>query len=62
MLLGSLILDMIRVRMNPGPAREIVRYVGVGILVAAVVQLVVFRAKPSAFRDKSVHPGQEQNK
>ena len=59
MILASLVLDIIRVRMDPGPAREIVRWAGVGMLAAAVVQLTIFRAKPKAFEDKSASPGQE---
>ena len=59
LILGSLMLDLIRVRMDPGAGRDIVRYVGVGMLVSAVVQLVIYRAKPNAFGDKSVPPEQQ---
>jgi len=59
MILGSLILDMIRVRMEPGAGRDIVRYVGVGMLVLAVVQLAIVRAKPKVMEDKPVPSGQE---
>ena len=59
LILGSLVLDLIRVRMAPGAPREVVRYVGIAMLVAAVVQMVIVRAKPNAFKDKSVPPDQE---
>ncbi|HEY8967454.1 MAG TPA: hypothetical protein VIM64_00140 [Puia sp.] len=56
LLLGSLILDIVRLRMAPGMGRDIVRYVGVGILVLAAVQINMGRAN-SWFKDKvKVHP------
>ncbi|MDO6433234.1 hypothetical protein Q4E93_21670 [Flavitalea sp. BT771] len=51
LILGSLVLDLIRGRMEPGAAREIVRYIGVVMLAVAVVQLVVVRAKPKVLKD-----------
>ena len=53
---AGLLLVIISMLMRQEPERSIVRLIGVVMVLALLIQVVVFRTKPGLFDDRPTHP------